>query len=222
MKRSNYLAVAALTMLVAACGSAPAPVAMAPPAPPPLLDPDSACRAELTKVHAAFQPLDSYGEGQCRIANPVRLTALPVPMNKPGVVGCDTAKTLSGFVTNVVQPLSQKYFGQGVIRVDHMGTYDCRNTRTEASTKASGSSKGGRLSEHAKGRAIDFAGVELADGRLVTVRENWHSAGAPGAFLHQVAREACNTFNVVLTPNHDKLHWDHIHMDIGPYALCGY
>ena len=219
--RSGLVVLAAL--MVAACGSPP-PVAVtvAPPPPPVLVDPDSACRADLTHSHADFQALDSFGQGQCRIANPVRLNTVDVPLNKSGVVSCDAARTLTHFVADVIQPLAQKNFGQRVIRIDHMGTYDCRNTRTEASTKTTGSSKGGRLSEHATGRAIDFAGVELADGRLITVRENWHSGGASGAFLHQVAREACKNFNVVLTPNHDKLHWDHIHMDVGPYTLCGY
>lgn len=211
-------------LLVAACGSAPPMVAVVPaaPLPPVPMDPDTACRADLTNAHVEFQALGTFGQGKCSIANPVRLSAVEVPLNRPGVVSCDTARTFTRFTTDVVQPLAQKYFGQRVIRIDHMGTYDCRTTRTEASTKTSGSSKGGRLSEHAKGRAIDFAGIELADGRLVYVREKWNSAGPEGAFLHQLARESCKSFSVVLTPNHDKLHWDHIHMDTGPYSLCGY
>ena len=223
MRGFRYLVVALVAVLVAACGSAPTPVAvMTPPPPPPILvDPDSACRADLTAAHASFQALDSFGEGQCRIANPVRVSSVPVPLGRPGVVSCDMARTLTGFVSTVVQPLAQKYFGQAVVRINHLGTYDCRSKRTMASTSKSGSSKAGSLSEHSKGQAIDFAGIELADGRLISVRDNWHSAGAPGMFLHELAHDACNSFNVVLTPNHDKLHWDHIHMDVGPYALCG-
>lgn len=225
---SSLLAVVLVAMLTAACGSAPVrPVAVAPPPPPPppppvLLDPDAACRADLTASHAMFQQLDTFGEGQCHIANPVRMTAGPIPFNHPGVLNCETARTLTRFVDDVIQPLAQKYFGQSVIRINHMGTYDCRARRTETASKDMGTSKAGRLSEHAMGRAIDFAGVELADGRMISVRENWHSTGAQGTFLHQVAREACKNFNVVLTPNHDRLHQDHIHMDTGPYTLCGY
>ena len=226
VKAFRYVLMVAVAVLMAACGSAPpmAVVVPPPPAPPPvvLVDPDTACRGDLTNAHAGFQPLETFGQGQCSIANPVRLTAVDVPLNRPGVVSCDTARAFTHFTTDVVQPLAQKYFGQRVIRIDHMGTYDCRATRTEASTKNSGSSKGGRLSEHAKGRAIDFAGVQLADGRLIYVREKWNNAGPEGAFLHQLARESCKAFSVVLTPNHDKLHWDHIHMDTGPYSLCGY
>ena len=224
---SGALIVVIAALFTAACGSAPAPKMVyvaPPPSPPPavLVDPDTACRADLAAEHALFQPLSSFGEGQCQIANPVRMTAGPVPLNRPGVMNCDAAKTLTRFMTDVVQPLAHKYFGQSIIRIDHMGTYDCRARRTESASKNLGTSKAGRLSEHAMGRAIDFAGVELADGQLVSVRENWHSAGPSGTFLHQVAREACKSFNVVLTPNHDKLHWDHIHMDTGPNVLCGY
>lgn len=227
MKGSGILIVSACALLMAACGTAPVrQAAVAPPLPPPpppvLVDPDSACRADLTAAHVSFQALDRYGEGKCQIANPVRITADPVPLNRPGVLGCDTARTLTRFVEDVVQPLAQKYFGQPVVRIDHLGTYDCRTRRTETASKDMGGSKAGRLSEHAMGRAIDFSGVELADGRSISVKDNWRSAGAPGTFLHQLARDACRSFNVVLTPNHDKLHWDHIHMDTGPYTLCGY
>lgn len=227
MRVSNLIVVVVAGLLLAACGSAPPvhQIAFVPPPPPPppvLVDPDAACRADLDAAHAIFQPLSSFGEGQCHIANPVRMSADPVPLNRPGVLSCDTARTLSRFINDVIQPLAHKYFNQSVVRIDHLGTYDCRTRRTESASKNLGSSKAGKLSEHAMGRAIDFAGVELADGRLISIRENWHSPGAQGAFLHQLAREACNNFNVVLTPNHDKLHWDHIHMDTGPYTVCGY
>ena len=92
---------------------------------------------------------------------------------------------------------------------------------SEAAAKL-GTSKGGRLSEHATGRAIDFAGIELADGRVISVKRDWRAGGANGAFLHDLARASCKRFNVVLTPNHDRLHQDHIHLDIGPHTLCGY
>ncbi len=186
-----------------------------------LLDPDAVCLHALGDDHAEFQPLGSFGEGRCRIDNPVRLTAGSVPWNHPGILTCAMARTLVEFEAQVVQPLAQQYFGQGVRRLDHFGTYDCRTRRTVASARL-GTSKAGRLSEHAKGRAIDLAGFELDDGTEVSVKHDWHRGGAAGGFLHAVARAACRRFNVVLTPNHDRLHQDHIHMDIGPHTLCGY
>ncbi len=207
--------------LLGGCAAAPPPPPPPPP-PPVLLTPDAACLQALSDDHATFQALGSFGRGNCRIDNPVRLTAGDVPWNHPGILSCAMARTLVEFDTEVVQPLAHRYFGQGIRRLDHFGTYDCRSRRTESSAAGLGTSKGGRLSEHARGRAIDLAGFELDDGTKVTVKRDWHRGGATGGFLHAVARAACRRFNVVLTPNYNRLHQDHIHMDIGPYTLCGY
>jgi hypothetical protein len=226
--RIRVIVFAGLMALLSACGSAPLQVAAPapPPPPPPAMDPDSQCRADLASMHVDFQALSSFGEGRCSIANPVRLSAVPVPLNRSGVVSCDMARTIVQFEQNVLMPLARKYFGQDVKRINHFGTYDCRVRRTETAHNSSksnlGTSKAGKLSEHAQGRAIDFAGVELADGRIVTVKDHWRGAGPSSTFLHELARQSCSVFNVVLTPNHDRLHQDHIHMDVGPNVLCGY
>ncbi|MDA8230884.1 MAG: extensin family protein [Magnetospirillum sp.] len=216
----------ALLALLAACGSPPQPPPPASPEPPTagLVDPDTACLRDLAAANATFQPLGSFGRGSCRIANPVRISGGPLAWNHPGILTCRMARTLIHFETDVVQPLALKHFHQAVVRIDHFGTYDCRVRRTETTVAANrlGTSKGGRLSEHAMGRAIDLAGFELADGTVVSVKKDWHAGGQRGAFLHEVARASCRVFNVVLTPNHDRLHQDHIHLDIGPNTLCGY
>ena len=218
------VAAALLLSLLAACGSAPSP-SLPPPPPLALVDPDTACLRDLEAVNAAFQPLASFGEGNCSIANPVRLSGSATIMwSRPGILSCPMARTLTHFEADTVQPLAAKYFGQPVRKLLHLGTYDCRSKRnntTDAEAAKMGISKGGRLSEHAQGRAIDFAGIELADGSVVTVKKDWHGNTAAGHFLRDLARESCRTFNVVLTPNHDRLHHDHIHLDIGPHTLCG-
>lgn len=226
--RARFILFAGLMAALSACGSAP--VQMAAPAPPPppqqILDPDSQCRADLAHMEANFKALSNFGEGNCAIANPVRLMAGPIPLSRPGIVSCDMARTLVQFEETVLIPLARKYFGQEIKTIDHYGTYDCRKMRTQSATDASGQnlggSKGGKLSEHARGRAIDFAGVELADGQIISVKHQWRNAGAASAFLHDVARQSCSIFNVVLTPNHDRLHQDHIHLDVGPNVLCGF
>lgn len=188
-----------------------------------LVPPGQACLAELGRAHAAFQPLASFGEGRCSIANPVRLTGGSMAWNHPGVLTCEMARRLVEFEAEVVQPLARRYFGQGVKRLNHFGTYDCRTRRTETSVAAArlGTSRGGRLSEHAMGRAIDLAGFQLEDGTEISVKHDWRAGGARGGFLHALARASCDRFSVVLTPNHDRLHQDHIHLDIGPHTLCG-
>ena len=218
-----------LALLLAACGTPPPVTQVALPPPPTrpqvLVDPDAACRADLAQEHVEFDILDSFGQGQCSIANPVRLKpggALPLP--RPTVLSCSTADVMAHFVSEVVEPLARKHFHRDIKTILHFGTYDCRAVRTETKSASGdvGGSKGGRLSEHSKGRAIDFSGVELSDGQVISVKTHWHAGGEAGAFLHDVARESCKRFNVVLTPNHDRLHADHIHLDTGPHVLCGY
>ena len=210
--------------LLSACARpvAPPPVAVAPP--PLVLDPETACLNELGDMRAVFQPIEAFGEPQegCGIANPVKISAGAVAWNRPGVLTCPMARTVVRFEAEVVQPAAMARFGQAVKKIHHAGTYDCRVRRNSTQMAASlGGSRGGRLSEHAKGQAMDIVAFELADGTMVSVKKVWRGAGAKSAFLQEVARASCSTFNVVLTPNHDRLHQDHLHLDIGPHTLCG-
>jgi hypothetical protein len=75
------------------------------------------------------------------------------------------------------------------------------------------------MSEHATGRAIDLAGFELADGSRVSVKDDWDE-GQRGRFLREIATRACAYFSVVLTPETDRHHRDHLHLDVGPWRAC--
>ncbi|OAN50275.1 hypothetical protein A6A04_02415 [Paramagnetospirillum marisnigri] len=211
-------------LLLGAC-AAPPMRAAAPP--PPVLDPDAACLKELRDRRVAFEPQAAMPAGSCSIANPVKVSAdSQIGWNKPGLMSCAMARVVDRFETQVVGPAAQSVLGQKVVRLLHMGTYDCRNRRTEATVAAAGTpkgeSRGGRPSEHAKGQAIDIGGFELADGTVISVKKDWRGAGKRSEFLQAVARASCEHFNVVLTPNHNRLHADHLHLDIGPHKLCGY
>lgn len=217
------LALMAALSALAACAQPPA--RMAAPPPPPLIDPDSACLAELRSNQVRFEPLGHFGDNDqgCGIDNPVKISAVTATWNRPGVVSCGMARTIGRFEAEVVQPAALARFGQGVRRLHHAGTYDCRVRRTQTTVAAAlGGSRGGRLSEHSKGRAIDILAFELDDGTMVSVKRDWRGKGAKSSFLHDVARASCSVFNVALTPNHDRLHHDHLHLDVGPYTLCGY
>lgn len=220
---SKHLAFAVLTLaLLGACSSPPPRPA---PSPPPILDPDSACLKDLRDRRVAFEPQAAFGNpGSCAVANPVKVTAdSQTHWNRPGVMSCSMARVVDRFETQVVQAAAARILGQRVARLHHMGTYDCRSRRTETTVASSGEgkSRGGRLSEHGKGQAIDIGGFELADGTMISVKKDWQGAGKKSEFLQAVARASCEHFNVVLTPNHNKLHADHLHLDIGPHKLCG-
>jgi hypothetical protein len=212
-------------LLVGACAAPPRPVAVAPP--PPILTPDAACLKDLRDRRVTFEAQAPMAAGVCSVANPVKVSGdSQLNWNRPGVLSCAMARSIERFEVQVVEPAALKVFGQKVVRLVHMGTYSCRTRRTEASVAAAGGtqggSAGGRLSEHAKGQAIDIGGFELADGTVISVKKDWTGAGKRSEFLQEVARSSCEHFNVVLTPNHNRLHNDHLHLDMGPHRLCGY
>jgi len=198
--RRPFLCASAAAAALAAC------VARAPPPPA-----GARCLATLDARGVRWEPAApgaSLAAG-CAVDTPVRVSAAAVAWNQPGIVACRFALTLESFTEGVVDPLALEIFGEPVRTIRHFGTYACRATHA------------GRESLHASGEAIDIAGFELADGRVISVERDWRRRDSRGAFLHAVARAACRSFSVVLTPDSDADHFNHIHLDAGPYRLCG-
>ena len=181
----------------------------APELPPSPISAGKQCLANLAAAKVVFEPLEAAGSGACTIDNPVRLVATGVPFNRPGMMSCELADALRRFEAEIVQPAAQRHFRQGVRRIHHAGSFDCRSQRNR-----------NRLSQHALGKAMDIVAFELADGGMVNVAKHWSQGGARAAFLQEVARRSCSQFAGVITPDGDADHRDHIHLDIGPYTFC--
>lgn len=90
-------------------------------------------------------------------------------------------------------------------------SYSCRRQNSRLA---------GRWSQHARGQAIDIAGFHLSDGTTASIERDWSDSGAKGRFLHRLAAQACRYFSVVLTPDSNAEHYNHLHLDIGPERLC--
>jgi len=149
-------------------------------------------------------------DGNCVVANPVEIASTGLVWNRPGLLSCPMAEKVDRFTVEVVEPLARRYFGIPVVRLNQIGAYSCRVIAGHS----------GRWSEHALGRALDVAGFDLENGDTVSVQRDWYASGPKGAFLHAVAESACNYFSVVLTPESNSAHSNHMHFDIGPYKLC--
>lgn len=180
--------------------------------PPPIAD-NEACLVRLTQRQIPLERLADFGApGDCGVQDGVRLGRGTVAWSRPAMLTCGTAEAIVTFEAEVMQPLAHALFKQPVTKLHHMGTYSCR--------KRNGKSVG-RLSEHAFGRAIDIRSFELADGTVIDVGRDWFRAGRKSEFLRTLAQRACDRFAVVLSPSHDHAHRDHLHLDTGPYRLCG-
>lgn len=151
--------------------------------------------------------------GGCGIAAPVRLSAAAgVALEPPALLACGTARALAAWLDGGAKPEFAKA-GAPLAALTVVDAYSCRNRNRAAQ---------GKLSEHARGHAIDIAGFRLADGTTVTVGDGWASP-TWGAVLRRLHDAGCGPFGTVLGPEANPLHADHLHLDVearrsGPYC----
>ncbi|QDC08750.1 hypothetical protein FHY55_05630 [Oceanicola sp. D3] len=160
------------------------------------------------------QAISSFGRpgNGCGVANPVQVTSVQgVSLSTSATMDCGTAKALDRWVQKGLKPAVGKK-GGGVKQIKVVAHYACRNRNN---------AKSGRLSEHAKGRAIDIAGVTLRDGTYVSVLKGWGSKSWAKA-LRVMHKAACGPFGTVLGPNANRYHRDHFHFDTARYRSGSY
>jgi hypothetical protein len=154
---------------------------------------------------------DSPADAACPLRNTLRVQGSAVGLSSSFLASCPLAVAFALFERHSLQPAAQSVFGQAVTRVDHLGSFACRNMYNRAE---------GRLSQHASANALDIAGFRLADGRSISVLKDWPGEGDKARFLRQVRDSACDDFNVVLGPDYNAAHRNHFHLDMGRWWVC--
>ena len=170
------------------------------------------CLAVLKGSPVAHTPVPDRvtGEG-CGFENAVDVARSSISFTSGFRATCPLAVALAMFEAHGLQPAARRHLGQEVVRIEHFGTYACRNLYHRDS---------GRRSEHATANAIDVAGFVLADGQQVRVAEDWNGDPKRAAFLRAARDGACRFFDVVLSPDYNEAHRDHFHFDMGRYRSC--
>ena len=210
IRRPKLAGLGALVVALATLAACAPRAVLPPPSPVPPPPAGGACLDQLSTRGIPFALVaERAAVSGCNVAQAVKVDGLLEPFDKPATMSCDLALRLDEFEINVVQVAAEEHFHRRVVEIYQYGAYACRDI---AGTH--------RLSEHAHGEAIDIAGFELEGGLKILVRQHWRGAGERSRFLHEVARGACRMFNVVLTPDANRDHRDHIHLDLGPYKLC--
>lgn len=161
----------------------------------------------LRVTHQADSPVDAA----CPLRNTLRVQGADVGLSSSFLASCPLAVAFALFERHSLQPAARAVFGQAVMRVDHLGSFACRNIYNRAD---------GRLSQHASANALDIAGFRLADGRTISVLKDWPGDGESARFLRQVRDGACKDFNVVLSPDYNAAHRNHFHLDMGRWWVC--
>ncbi|MEM6306475.1 MAG: extensin family protein [Pseudomonadota bacterium] len=142
----------------------------------------------------------------CGVARPYHVSAVAgVALTPAAIMDCNTAVVLKDWTQQAVIPLFGSYHN-GVQAYQIVGHYACRTRYGR---------DGAKLSEHAKGRAIDIAAFRMKDGRDVSVLRDW-GQGTAGRILQKLHKKACGPFGTVLGPAANDAHKDHFHFDTAP------
>ncbi|HEX5183277.1 MAG TPA: extensin family protein [Allosphingosinicella sp.] len=171
------------------------------------------CLADLRRDGVSFRALPDrdYGNG-CTAIGTVQLLDIGTPVTNLGAMTCPLARGFEHWVHDAVQPSARAWLGSRVVKIESFGTYSCRPLNGQA---------GARLSEHGHANAVDVGAFQLDDGRRITLLEGW-----PGPdenvrkFLRAVHDAGCRRFSVVLGPDANAFHRNHLHFDMGRGPYC--
>ena len=150
-------------------------------------------------------------DATCPLINTLRVQGGEVALSSSFLASCPLAVSFALFARHALQPAAQAAYGQAVTRVDHLGSFACRNVYGRENA---------RRSQHASADALDIAGFRLADGRSISVLKDWPQENRDAQFLRQVRDGACELFSVVLSPDYNAAHRNHFHVDVGPWSVC--
>ncbi len=143
----------------------------------------------------------------CRIARPVRVSSVAgVALRPAAVVECSTAKALKTWLNTGAKPAVGR-LGGGIASLRIAASYSCRTRNSQP---------GAKLSEHAKGKAVDISAITLKNGLSLKVLSGWHDR-IQGKLLRRMHDAACGPFGTVLGPDANRFHRDHFHFDTAHY-----
>lgn len=151
--------------------------------------------------------------GACGITRPVSVTRVAgVNLNRPALLSCPAARALDRWVRTSAKPAVGRR-GGGLATMRVAASYACRTRNSRP---------GARISEHAKGNAIDISAFTFANGKTVTVLEGWKGPRRDRRMLRAMHGAACGPFGTVLGPASDRFHRDHFHFDVAGYRVGPY
>jgi len=178
------------------------------------------CTKELQSLGVVFRETPRIDDGNgCGIDKPVIVSqALPGVVLKPeATLRCTTALALAQWMKGSVIPAASVALPDSgrITTINQASAYICR-LRNNSET--------GKISEHARGNAIDVASFSFEKGESVEVRSRREDSTLTGAFQRTVSAAGCLYFTTVLDPESDAAHETHFHLDVikrkGDFRYC--
>ncbi|HBT68256.1 MAG TPA: extensin [Agrobacterium sp.] len=179
-----------------------------------------ACLGALKEIGAEFKQLEPIRDEEqgCGIEAPIELSVvLPgIKLEPSGTMRCETALALSRWTREMMLPAAALALPEKkVTAIANASTYICRNRN---------SAENGKISEHAKGNAVDISTIAFDKGEPLVMKPRGEDGTPEGAFQRAITAAACLFFRTVLSPGSDATHQDHLHLDVlerkGDYLYC--
>ncbi|KAA1394957.1 extensin family protein, partial [Escherichia coli] len=114
------------------------------------------------------------------------------------------------FVSQQARPLTKTWTGSELARIEHLGSFACRNIYSRPDA---------RRSEHATADALDISAFRLANGQRVTVLNGW-KAEKTQPWLQALLSASCGYYGNGLGPDYNAAHANHFHLGMRGYGLC--
>lgn len=149
--------------------------------------------------------------GACPLHNVVRVRDFgPVSLNSSFLASCPLALSSALFVSQQARPLTKTWTGSELVRIEHLGSYACRNIyhRPDA-----------RRSEHATAEGLDISAFRLANGERVTILHGWRSTKTQ-PWLQALLTASCGYYGNGLGPEYNAAHANHFHLGMRGFGLC--
>jgi Extensin-like protein C-terminus len=162
------------------------------------------CDQRLAAVAAIKLLPTLVGPGACGGDDMVRLGAVLLPddnrvqIEPAAVLRCGMAESFATWIRDVSGRIAA--LGAPLRGVQNYDSYECRPRNRIP---------GAKLSEHAKGDAIDVRAFVLAGGRHIELSDRT----VPDPLREQLRAAACHLFSTVLGPGADRYHTGHVHLD---------
>ena len=173
-----------------------------------------ACFGFLEDSGVQFTQVDETpdsGSEDCGLYNALTLDQSDFPYSTTLQMTCALTGALVVWERQALIERAAEHFDSTPVKVLSFGSYACRRKYGR---------KTGDFSEHATGNAIDIKGIELADGRRITVLDDWGEDTEEGRFLKDLRDDSCRIFGTVLGPEYNDAHNNHFHFDMSQSGIC--
>jgi hypothetical protein len=180
------------------------------------------CLSDLKAANVQFTTLGNVSKEGCAVEGAVELDAISSPFGIVSIPGkptmaCVFARQFTTWVRDVAAPLTLAYMNSKLAAIETGAGFICR-TRYDK--------PGEKMSEHAKGNAIDIAAFRLEDGRRLLVKDASASTQMDGVLMRTYRATGCGYFTTILGPGSNEAHKEHLHFDYGlhgdtyNYRIC--